>query len=87
MKWIICKPTSSVSRPSETAVSNKGNIVSNPGKPGGGFELFFSSTVCGAVIYSENRHSQSNHIKHKQNGTRIYRHKLALSIKGIGYTR
>ena len=36
--------SSKVKRPSLTAVSNKGNIVSNPGKPGGGLSEFFSST-------------------------------------------
>ena len=41
--------TSIVSRPSWTALSNRGNIVSRPGKPGGGFSEAFSSTVCGAT--------------------------------------
>lgn len=41
-----------LSLPSLTAVNSKGNIVSSPGKPGGGLELFFSSFVCGAeTIY------------------------------------
>lgn len=41
--------TSMLSLASETAVSRRGNIVSNPGKPGGGVELFFSSTAWGAA--------------------------------------
>ena len=44
---IMC--TSSVSLPSETAVSSRGNMVSSPGNPGGGLSLFFSSMVWGAV--------------------------------------
>lgn len=40
--------TSMVSLPSWTAVSSRGSMVSNPGKPGGGLALFFSSTAWGA---------------------------------------
>ena len=48
--------TSMVSRPSCTAVSRSGNIVSSPGNPGGAFSPdAFSSTVCGArgAIYNK----------------------------------
>lgn len=37
-----------VSRPSCTAVSRSGSMVSSPGKPGGGLSEFFSARVCGA---------------------------------------
>ena len=40
--------TSRVSLPSDTAVRSKGNIVSKPGNPAGGFSDSFSSAVCGA---------------------------------------
>mmetsp|Transcript_68195 Transcript_68195/g.162792 ORF Transcript_68195/g.162792 Transcript_68195/m.162792 type:complete len:372 (+) Transcript_68195:1637-2752(+) len=40
--------SSSVSRPSATAVRRRGSIVSRPGKPGAGVAEVFSSTVWGA---------------------------------------
>ena len=44
-----------VSRPSCTAVSRSGNMVSRPGNPGGAFSPdLFSSTVCGAVDVNNN---------------------------------
>ena len=42
--------TSIVRRPWLTAVSKSGNMVSKPGKPGGGDGESFSWTVCGADV-------------------------------------
>lgn len=41
--------SSTLSRPSETAVSSRGSIVSRPGYPGGGSCPSFSSSVWGAA--------------------------------------
>mmetsp|Transcript_41137 Transcript_41137/g.96718 ORF Transcript_41137/g.96718 Transcript_41137/m.96718 type:complete len:211 (+) Transcript_41137:1624-2256(+) len=46
--WRRATTSSSERRPSDTAVSSSGNIVSRPGKPGGGVADCFSSLVCGA---------------------------------------
>ena len=40
--------SSIVRRPSLTAVSSRGSIVSSPGNPGGGASESFSDTACGA---------------------------------------
>lgn len=52
--------SSIVRRPSLTAVSNSGSIVSNPGNPGGGASESFSDTACGAKEGEEGREGGRN---------------------------
>ena len=58
-----------VRRPSCTAVSRSGNIVSSPGNPGGAFSPdLFSSTVCGAKGVTSGHHCTEQNYKNVDSG-------------------